>query len=123
MSKIALVFCLISILCTGSSLAEAPSASQIQREQDLISQDQVLRDKISEPIKYFLKEVDISGAKCLSSEEIEDLILPYQNQWVTEKDIEALKQNIEDVYRKKGKKAKVSYRVISSKLYIEVKEE
>jgi len=78
------------------------TAGTIERSQEILQEDKDLRQRIEREEKVFIKKVIIKGALKLSREEIRDIILPFENQWLTKKDIQRIIDSLKSAYQKKG---------------------
>ena len=98
----AIIFALFLVfICANLSLAQR-SASQAERAQEMLEQDQALREKIETPEKVFIKTIAIEGAtKALTQGEIRKIILPFLNKWLGEEDIRQLTDLLIQAYKKK----------------------
>ena len=50
--------------------AEQPSASQIERTQEIIQEEKILRDKLKTGEKVFIKKIIVKGITLLDDDEI-----------------------------------------------------
>ena len=83
---------LFTCLLFTSSIVEtsfsAPiSASSIERSQEILQDDKVLRQRIEQEKKFFIKEIIVKGDLSLSEGETKDIIAPFKGQWITKEDI------------------------------------
>lgn len=103
MKKLYLVIGLFFVLvCISPCLAQR-DASQMQRQQELLEQNAAMREQIETPQKVFVKTIKIEGADLLSEDEIKQVILPFQKQWLSKEDIRQIIDSLGQAYEKKGK--------------------
>jgi hemolysin activation/secretion protein len=96
----------------------AESASTIQRSQEMLKDDKALRQKIEQEEKFFVKAIVLKGALKLSEEEIKDITVPFQGQWLTKKEIQQIIDSLKSAYEKKGvgpNRIKISYELKKDK--------
>ncbi len=122
------VFLLILLIGIGTAcFAQVQTPlSQIERSQELIDKEQILRKKIDAPEKFYIEEIILEGAGLLSQKEIKDLVLPYEKKWLTKDDISQIMNAFKDLYRRKGlaeQLSDISCQVKDKRLIIEVKEQ
>lgn len=100
------------ILVLFPLLLGAQSASTIERSQEILQEDKVLRQKIEQEEKFFVKKIICKGCLRLSEEEIKEIIATSQAQWMTKENIQQIIDSLKSAYEKKGIKAdqvKVAY--------------
>jgi len=90
------------ILGLAPLLLGAESASTIERSQEILREDQALRQRIEQEEKFFVKSIILKGCLRLSEEEIKDIITPFQEEWVTKGDIQQIIDALKLKYAKKG---------------------
>lgn len=90
------------ILTLFPLLLGAQSASSIERSQEILKEDKVLRQKIEQEDKFFVKTIILKGAQKLSEDEIKGIIAPFQGQWITKEDIQQIIDSFKSIYEKKG---------------------
>ena len=103
---------------TISLAATPPTAGTIERSQEILQEDQALRQQVEQENKVFVKKIVLKGVTRLSKEEINDLIAPFENQWMTKKDIQQVIDSLKLAYEKKGIQAsqlKIKYELKKSK--------
>ena len=105
-------------LVTASAYAD--TAAEVQRSQEIISQEKAVRDKIDETKqKTFIKKIAVKGVTLLSQAQIKEIISSFQGQWLTKKDIAQLLDLLKSAYKNKGyalKFLKISYEVKKNKI-------
>lgn len=120
---------LIAITIAGLFLfrpcfAEAPTASQIERTQQLIEQEESLRSAIQKEKKVFIQEISVSGSSLLSAVQIKAIVEPFEKNWLTPLDIQQIIDALEEIYQEKGcLLPEISYEIEGSKLLIKVAEQ
>lgn len=115
------------ILAVSMDLAAggAPSASEIERSQQLLEEQKKLRERIYEEDGIFVERIILKGVGSLNSEKIDAILGPFQQKkWFSRRDIQDLIETIEAAYKnnKLPILPKVSYRVVDSSLEITVEE-
>jgi len=95
-------FILFSSCAAKISSAASVSTSSIERSQEILQEDKTLRQKIEQEEKFFVKTIIVKGVVKLSKEEIGGIILPFQGQWLTKKNIQQLIDSLTTAYAKKG---------------------
>jgi len=94
--------CLI-LLVAGYALAEqGPTIGSIDRSQEMIRDDEALRRKIGQQERTFVKKIILKGGLKLPPQEAEELIAPFQGQWLTKEDILQLVDSLKSAFNKKG---------------------
>jgi len=115
------LFLSFGILC----FAEQPSASQIERTQEIIQKEEILRDKLKIGEKVFIKKIIVKGVTLLNEDEIKKIILPFQKHWLSKADIQQILDAIGEAYKEKGyvwQFLKTSFDIKGSCLEINVEE-
>lgn len=79
------------LIKTGSA---QDSASKIQRTQDMLEQEKILRKKLEELEKIYIKEITIKGVTLLDDQKINAIISPFVKHWLTQEDL----QQINDLF-------------------------
>lgn len=105
--------------------AEQPSASQIERTQEIIQEEKILRDKLKTGEKVFIKKIIVKGVTLLDEDEIKKIILPFQKHWLSKADIQQILDAIGEAYKEKGyvwQLLKTSFEIKGSYLEINVEE-
>ncbi|MDD5692567.1 MAG: POTRA domain-containing protein [Candidatus Omnitrophica bacterium] len=95
------IICLI-LLAAGYAFAEAPTIGTIDRSQEMIREDEALRQRIGQQEKYFVKTILLKGSLKLPAQEAEELTASFQGQWLTKEDISQLIDSIKSAFQKKG---------------------
>lgn len=118
--------CLVMALgfCT-ISLAESPSASQVEQSRQEIERQEALAEKIRGEEKIYVKKITVKGVILLTHEEMRDIVSLYQKHWLTRREIGAIMEDIKAAYRQRGFKdqpAGISYQLKKSSLQIDVDE-
>lgn len=82
--------------------AENPSASEIERTQEIIQEEEFLRDKLKTEEKVFIKKIIVKGITLLDEDKIKEIILPFQKHWLSKADIQQILDAIDQAYKQKG---------------------
>lgn len=108
------------------SFAAPTTAGTIERSQEILQQDNVLRQKIEQKERFFVKKIILKGASKLSEEEINNIIVSSQGGLMTKKDIQQIIDSLKSAYEKKGinpDRIKITYKLKKSGiLEIDLKE-
>lgn len=102
--------------------AQTPTASSIEKSQEILEKEKALRARIEKEEKVFIKKIIVSGVTLVNKEEIKEAILPHENHWLTKKEILAILDSISAVYKKNGYEVRISYVIIKKSLKIKVEE-
>ena len=97
----------------------------MQRAQEILEEEEALRNKLQQQEKFFIKNVIVEGATLLSEDEIKAAVLPFQKHWLTKDQIKQILTLIIQAYTQKGYPqgpAKISYQIQGKELKIKVKE-
>ncbi|MFA5096713.1 MAG: POTRA domain-containing protein [Candidatus Omnitrophota bacterium] len=105
---------LIFILLLGAGslnfvLAASESPEQVQRSQEILREDKMLRERIEKDAGVFIKEIIVEGAEGLSEDKINEVILPYLNRRLRQNDIAGLLVIVRQMYVDAGHKATSFY--------------
>ena len=100
--KIILTYICLFLLAAGYAFAEAPTIGTIDRSQEMIREDEALRQRIGQQEKFFVKTILLKGSLKLPAQEAEELTAPFQGQWLTKEDILQLVDSLKSVFVKKG---------------------
>lgn len=95
---IGILFIVSPFIFHGWALAAPPSTAQEERSREILQEDQELRNKIEEGEKVFIEKIVVKGASALSKEQLDEVILPLQKQWLSQKDIAGLEDAIRQLY-------------------------
>jgi len=82
--------------------AAPPTSGTIDRSQDIIRQDEALRQEIEQEKKFFIEKIVLIGTSKLSSNEIKDITALLHGNWLTKKDFRQIMESIKVVYGRKG---------------------
>lgn len=82
--------------------AAPPTAGTIDQSQNIIRQDESLRQEIGQEKKFFIEKIVLIGTSKLSSNEIKDITALLHGNWLTKKDFRQIMESIKVVYGKKG---------------------
>jgi hemolysin activation/secretion protein len=119
------VLMIISLLSMQlTAYGEPVTGSEVLRSQELIREDQSLRDKALE-YKVFIKKIVVTGADLLSPDEIEEITLPFEKKWLSKGDIQALEGLIKQEYINKGiaeEEIKLSSKIEKHVLEVKIEE-
>lgn len=88
----------------GICFSAPVSAGTIERSREILKEDKILRQRIEENEKFFIKKVTLKGISKISEEEVQEIIVPFQGQWMTKDDIQQLIDLVKSAYAKKGVK-------------------
>ncbi len=83
--------------------ADSVSPEQIQRSQEILREDKMLREKVGQEVRVFVEKVVVKGADNLSEEEINNLALPYLKRWLKKTDIQEFLDELRKSYVKKSR--------------------
>jgi len=97
-----LAFSIPALLISSAGHCDPASPEQIQRSQEILQEDKMLREKIGQEIKVFIEKVVVKGADDLSKEEINNLALPYLKRWLKESEIREFIDQVKELYAKKS---------------------
>lgn len=109
-------------LLSTNLLAQVPSASMIEREQEILEKEEKLRDNIVQEKKVFIKRIAVEGATLLKGEEIKQVILPFQKHWLSQYDIQQILDLFNALYKQKGYQADIAYEIKKGCLMIKITE-
>ena len=113
----------VLILIYSVCFAQIPSASQIERNQEIIEKEKVLMDKLGRKEKKFIKKIIVQGVISFSQDQIKEIILPFQKKWLSEEDIQQIIDSLKQIYRQQGKPLlKITYQIKSRTLLVKVEE-
>lgn len=107
------------------SLAQTPTASQIQRTQELLEKERALQEKIKTGTKVFVKFIVVQGASLINKEEISQITSGFKNRWLSQSEIKEILGLVRELYRQGGYQGRVSevfYKMEKNSLIITVKE-
>jgi outer membrane protein assembly factor BamA len=124
--KLFLSFLFFSFLCPyNTCFAETPTASQIERSQELLEKEQILKNKLEKKDKVFIKKITVKGVTILTEDKIKEIILPFQKHWLTKKDIQQILDLLAQAYKQEGyagKPPNTSFQIKKSNLEIQIGE-
>jgi len=113
----------IMVFCFEVAFAESPSASQIQRTDELIKQGESLQKKIDGEKKTFIEEIIVEGVSLSNKDSLGELISPYHKHWLVDSDIQQIIDSVRQFYIKSGGKTpEISYKIEDQKLVLRVLE-
>lgn len=101
------------------------TAGQIQRQEELLRQEEKLRERIQEEARVYIKKIMVEGASLLSEEEIKEITSSFQKRWLTKEDIQQVMESLKQAYKDKGytgEPLKISYQIKQRSLIIRVEE-
>ena len=121
------LFVILFFLCSVIGVRQASfaqtSASQIERTQEDLEKDRMLRENIEKGQKVFIKEIIVKGITLLTEEQIKEIILPFQKHWLSKDDIQRIIDSLQQSYQQKSQAIPIiSYQVKGRKLIIDVEE-
>jgi outer membrane protein assembly factor BamA len=103
--------------------SSAQTVSQVQKSLEDLEKSARLEKRIESGEKSYIKDIVVEGVTLLGSDEVNFLIKPYLNRWLTRNDIQQLIDSIKDQYQKNSQKPpQVSFRREGRKLIIQVEE-
>jgi len=105
--------------------AELPSVGQIERAQEILQENEVLRSRIENGEKAYIKNIIVKGITLLDENKVKEIIFPFQKQWLNKTDIQQILGAIGQAYKQKGYlglSVKSSFQVINNCLEIEINE-
>lgn len=118
--KLVTVLFFVCFLWEGASWAQNAPTAQIQRSQEMVEKERLLREEIKKNEKVLIKKIIVQGSP-LSKDRIEEIIDPFKNHWLSKEDIDSLVASIRDACIKnapKGASLKVSHQVYKNTLKI-----
>lgn len=124
-TSLALILFFLFLSFETACFAEQSSASQIERSQEILKEEEVLRDKLKTEDKVFIKKIIVKGVTLLDEDEIKEIILPFQKHWLSKTDIQQILDAIGQAYKQKGyagQPLKISFEVKKSCLRINIEE-
>lgn len=123
MKKNNFVFGLTFVFIFTNSLLFAQTAEQIEKAQQEIEKEKILRERIEQQkkapeveeklpakevapavveTKILVTKITVTGVTLLSEKEINDIVLPYQNKESTVREMQKIADLVTDAYRKKN---------------------
>lgn len=124
MMKKTVIFMLLFVFGFFNFSFAQTNASQMQRAQELLEKEEILREQLAKPEKFYIKKIIVQGSRVLLEEEIEFIVSPFQKHWLTKQDIQQLLNTIKQAYKQKGagQPADISYQIKKKELIIAIKE-
>lgn len=115
-----IIFGIVSNLAAQS----VPSASEIERSQELLNEQRELNRRIYDEDKVFVERIILKGASALTSGQIDGILGAFEQKWFSRHDIQGLIDAIEMTYKNNNLpiKPQISYQVNNDSLEITVKE-
>lgn len=117
---------LISILWFFNlCFSQGPSMGQIQKTQQDLEMDKTLRIETEKREKVLIKKITVKGAALITKDKIKEIILPFENHWLTQTDINLILDSITSAYKQKGyqnQPAKISFQIRKGCLEINLEE-
>ena len=100
-----------------ASAQNLPTASQIERTNQLLNAQDRLNKIIQSPRSFHIKDIILKvGGSCRKTS-LKETIEPYKNRWLTETDIQELIELLKDSC---NQKTDISYRIKDNTLEIEI---
>lgn len=99
-----------------------PPVGEIQRAEEILEKEKILREKLEKKEKIFIKKIIIEGASLISEEKLEEIILPFPRKWLSKEDIQQILEQILQAYKQKDKEPEISYQIRKRQLKILIKE-
>lgn len=115
---------ILPALVPTKSMAQT-TAAQIQRAEDLTSEEINLRKKLAEDGRVFINKIIVKGAGLISGESIDQIISGFQKHWLTPSDIQQIIEQIKQVYQQSGLAGqldKIEYQIKGNNLKILIQE-
>jgi len=122
---IVLVFVCLTAASPASCQAQGPSVSQIEKSRQDLEMDRALRIEVEKGKKVFIKKVIVKGATLITEEQLKEIILPFNNHWLTQADINLILDSIAGAYTQKGyagQPARASFQIKYGFLEISIEE-
>lgn len=91
----------IVLISPHRCLAQATSG-QIMRSEELLQKEEDMRSLIEKDNRFFIREIQISGATKLNNDQIQTIALSYQNKWLTKSSFEQILTLLEEQYSQNG---------------------
>ncbi|MBI5145194.1 MAG: hypothetical protein HZA27_03300 [Candidatus Omnitrophica bacterium] len=107
------------------SFAQTQTLGQIERSQEILEKERVLRERLERGEKVFIKKITFSGATLISEDKIKEILLPFKNRWLTQAEIQAILDLIATRYKEEGyaeRIASISYQINKNRLKIIIEE-
>lgn len=120
-----LFFLFLGVGCQIICFAETPNASQIERSQEILEKEKTLRENIEKKEKVLIKKIMVTGVTLLTTNQIKDIIMPFQNHWLSKDEIQGILDAIKLTYQQKGfanQPEKMSFEIKNCALKIKVNE-
>lgn len=109
---------ILSLVIFELALAQnLPTASQIERTNQLLNAQDRLNKIIQNSRSFYIKDITLKVYGSCRKISLKEAIEPYKNRWLTETDIQEL---IELLKESCGQKTDISYRIKDSTLEIEI---
>ena len=86
----------------GLTLAALSPTAQDERSREILREDKELRARIEEGEKVFIEKIVVKGVSSFSKKELDEVIRPFEKQWLSQKDIENLEDAARQLYLGKG---------------------
>lgn len=107
------------------SFAQNITPAQIERSQEILEEEKIIRDKLEKEEKVYIKKIIVKGVTLLSQAQIKEIISPFQKHWLTKEDIQQILDLLEKAYINNGYGNKVkgiSYQIKKRVLGIQIEE-
>lgn len=105
--------------------SQTPSTGQIEKTQQDLEKERVLRTQVEKGKKAFIKKIIVKGVALITEDRIKEIILPFKNHWLTESDINLILNSITSAYKENGyqnQPAKISFQIKKGCLEINIEE-
>ena len=123
MKKIVILILFLCLSFVNICFAQDIPASQIQRTQEILEEEEELREKLNKQEKVFINKIIVEGVLLLDEEEVKDIVLPFQKRWLTEDDINPIIDSLKQLYNQQTKQTpEITYQIKGRNLKITVKE-
>jgi len=118
----------LALFCTFLLLKPAftqDSASKIQRTEEMLEQEQLLRKKLEGLEKVYISEIEVKGVTLLNNEEINAIISPFIKHWLSQEDLQQINELFIQAYagkRSANMPPEITLALEGEKLIIKVEE-
>lgn len=117
---------LLLLFCFDAKTACFPQASvgEAIRSEEILEKEAILRKKLQEQEKVYIKRIIVEGADTLSEDEIEAIVSPFQKHWLTKDEIKQILTLIAQAYARKNpplEPPKISYQIKGKELKIKLR--
>jgi len=82
--------------------ADETSASKIERSQEILEKEKILRERLEKGEKIFIKKIIVVGIASIDKNEMKKMISPFKNRWLSKDEIQGLIYSIKAAYEQSG---------------------